>query len=97
MQTVHRQHRALAVYLDMQMTALAGREFRPLLLQPALELVRVHGLNVKHFCCVCQAENNRSLTPIIPPLLFNQLQQQGGNGNEGSLQETCSNNMGWIL
>ena len=25
-------------------------------------------------------------------VLFNQLQQQGGNGNEGSLQKTCSNN-----
>jgi hypothetical protein len=36
------------------MRALAWREGRALLLQPLLHLFRVHEIDGKHFCCVCQ-------------------------------------------
>lgn len=38
LRSVERKDRAIAVKLDMQMTTLAGREFRPLFFQPSFEL-----------------------------------------------------------
>ena len=43
LRTVEWKYRALAVELDMQVAAFAGRKFRPLFFQPPLELAVLHG------------------------------------------------------
>ncbi len=58
---VHRQRGLTAVQEHFQMRAFARRESRALLLQPLLHLLRVHGANTKHFCCVCQETNTTGM------------------------------------